>query len=67
MGNTLMIPTAESNGTLVSGEIYPADMFGMRKVPIIRKDIFGRKSGVDIYRVNQQEYEELCEKGLLFS
>ena len=67
MGNTSMIPPVESNGTLVSEEIYPADMFGMRKIPIVRRDIFGRKSGVDIYRVNQQEYEELCEKGLLFS
>lgn len=44
--------------TVAYTELYPKDDFGMREVPVIKRDVYGRKSRVVMERMNEHQYKE---------
>jgi hypothetical protein len=59
VGNTAMLGYDDYEPQTVSyTELYPKDDFGMREVPIVHKDVYGRVSRVVMTKVNEHQYNE---------
>jgi len=52
------LDVTQSKYTYTDINLYPKDEFGYRSVPVVIKDIYGRKSRTEWKKMNQYEYDK---------